>query len=142
MQVEISGIRHPKDGYEITSHIIDVTEVFKKRDIAKDRGYCVYYFLDENKNTKYVGMGRWARPYMHSNDLLKKCVNQEWTCCIVAAGLTNLEARIFEALSIKTLVEDYDCTLSARNAEVWDGKSLINKRREHKYERLISEWIN
>ena len=63
MQVSLSILHHPKDGYAIDlNRLIDVTQIFKKRDKDRcgDKGdFCVYIFEDEFGNNQYIGMGRY-----------------------------------------------------------------------------------
>lgn len=61
MQVELSKINHPKDGYTIDFNcLLDLTKIFVKRDTEiRDRDYCVYVFKDSFGVIQYYGMGRY-----------------------------------------------------------------------------------
>ena len=127
--------------------------MFKKRDTESwDRDFCVYIFEDEFGIEQYYGMGRYydltrynknkwlnrSRPFKHKNDLLSNCVNSEWTCRIVGLGMTSLEAHVLEA----HYIVNCNRNLSKIKAKEWDRKFLINKRRERKWEKLMSEYLN
>jgi len=153
MQVLLPIIHHPKDGYAIDlNRLIDLTQIFKKRDVDSwDRDFCVYIFEDNSKIERYYGMGRYfdiihygkskwlnkSRPFNHKNDLLINTVNSDWTCRIVGLGLTSKEAHILEAY----LITNSSKTLSKFNTKEWNRESLINKKREKKWERLITEYL-
>ena len=151
MQVSLPILHHPKDGYAIDlNSIIDLTQVFIKRDTDNwDRDFCVYTFKDEFKCIQYYGMGRYydivpsskwlkSRPFSHKNDLLKNTINSEWTCEIIGLGMTSLEAHVLEAYLIKS----DNRKLSKIGTNKWDRCSLINKRRERKWEKKITEYLN
>ena len=153
MQISLPILHHPKDGYKIDlNRCIDLTRILKKRDTESwDRDFCVYVFEDENGIPWYIGMGRYydmttftiskwlkSRPFSHRKDLLKKVVNNKWTCRIVGLGMTSKEAHILEAYMIIRA----DKPLSKRGAKEWDRCSLINKKRERKWERLTDEYLD
>lgn len=139
--------QHPKGFWTIFRNL-DLNLIFKKRDrdwFNIDRDFCVYVWKDPNGRIQYIGMGRYyednwtnCRPLNHNNDMLTNTITTEWTCEILFYGASSLEAHIVEAHII---------TLSNRNRShrgqyVWDGESLINKKREKKYERMIEEYLN
>ena len=153
MQVSLSKLRHPKDGYTIDlNRLIDLTQIFKKRDTESwDRDFCVYIFEDENGIPQYYGMGRYydilnhtiakwlsSRPFSHRKDLLKNTVNSNWTCRIIGLGMTSSEAHILEAY----LILRSNRVLSKKGTKEWDRCSLINKKRERKWERLTTEYLD
>lgn len=150
MQVSLSILRHPKDGYAIDlNRLIDLTQVFKKRDTENwDREFCVYIFEDEFNINQYYGMGRYwditnkkwlkSRPFNHKNDLLKLNINKNWTCRILGMGMTSIEAHILEAY----LILNSNRVLSKIGTKEWNRNSLINKKREKKWEKLITEYLN
>lgn len=151
MQVSLPILHHPKDGYAIDlNRLIDLTQVFKRRDTDNwDRDFCVYIFEDAFGIEQYYGMGRYwditkgskwlqSRPFKHRNDLLCNCINSDWTCRIVGMGMTSIEAHILESYYIK----NSNRNLSKIGIKEWDRESLINKRRERKWERLITEYLN
>lgn len=154
MQVSLPILHHPKDGYAIDlNRLIDLTQVFKKRDTEDwDRDFCVYIFEDEFGVEQYYGMGRYydivnygerkwisrSRPFNHKKDLLVNCFNSNWVCRIVGLGMTKLEAHILEA----NLICSSNRTLSKKGTNEWDGEALINKKRERKWERLMTEYLN
>lgn len=153
MQISLSVGNHPKDGYKIDlSRLVDVSKLFKKRDIEHwDRDFCTYIFEDESGKTVYIGKGRYydvlkyskgkwlsSRPFKHRKDLLIRCLNENWTCRIVAMGLTSIEACVFEAY----LIANSGRTLTKKGAKEWDRCSLINKKREREQEKKIVEYLN
>ena len=153
MQISLSLLRHPKDGYVIDlNRLIDLTEIFKVRNTENDDWeFCVYIFEDELGIPRYYGMGRYydvtkhktgewlsSRPFNHRNDLLKATITPDWTCRIVAYGMSSSEAHILEAMLILYANEP----LSKRGTKEWDRVSLINKRRERKWEKQVNEYLN
>lgn len=153
MQVSLPILHHPKDGYAIDlNRLIDLTQVFKKRDTSSwDRDFCVYVFEDESGIERYYGMGRYfdlvsygkskwsrSRPFNHENDLLKCTISSEWVCRIIGFGMTSMEAHILESY----LILNSELDLSYIGTKEWNRKSLINKKREKKWERFITEYLN
>ena len=151
MQVKLP-ILHPfTSGYAVDlNRTIGVTKIFKTREESSDRGYCVYIFENQMKIACYYGMGRYydltshkmtewkkSRPFNHRNDNLAKVIGPGWTCRIYAMGLTKTEAHIIEAILILNAKRPL-----SKIGQDWDGVSLINKRRERKYERMINVYIN
>ena len=154
MQVSLPILLHPKDGYAIDlNRLIDLTQWFRKRDTDSwDRDFCTYIVEDTFGIEQYYGMGRYydlikygkskwlnnSRPFKHKNDLLSKCIGNGWTIRIVGMGMTSKEAHILEAYFIKTSNRN----LSKIGSKEWNRESLINKRREKKWERLVTEYLN
>jgi len=154
MQVSLPILHHPKDGYAIDlNRLIDLTTIFRKRDTDNwDRDFCVYIFEDEFGIEQYYGMGRYydityyskskwinkSRPFCHKNDLLTKVINHNWTCRIIALGMTSVEAHILEAF----LIINSNRKLTKIGAKEWNRNFLINKRREKKWEKLMTEYLN
>jgi hypothetical protein len=154
MQVSLPILHHPKDGYSIDlNRLIDLTRVFKKRDTSSwDRDFCVYIFEDSYKVERYYGMGRYfdlthytkskwlnqSRPFTHKKDLLNNTISSDWTCRIIGYGMTSEEAHVLEAY----IILNSKLPLSKIGTKKWDRKSLINKRREKKWEKLMTEYLN
>lgn len=148
--MQITLLHHPKDGYNIDlSRLIDLTQVFKVRDTENwDRDFCVYAFEDENHVVQYIGMGRYydittnkwlkSRPFTHRQDLLASAIKPSWTCRIVALGLTSKEAHVLEAYMILSS----NRKLTKIGANKWNKETLINKKRELKWEGMINEYLN
>ncbi len=132
---------------------LDLNQIFRKRDKDwwENRDYCVYVWK-KNGIIHYIGKGKFdetywqdARPFIHKLDTLANTIDSSWTCSILAWGLTNKESRILEAYLIKEA--SLERNLSKIGAYKWDGKSLINKRRERTYkgvcfEQLYEEYLN
>lgn len=152
MQISLPILHHPKDGYAIDlNQLIDLTKVFKKRDTEHwNRDYCVYTFELDN-TVWYYGMGRYydltkfdmkswikSRPFSHKYDLLANTIDSNWTCVIIGMGMTSIEAHVLEA----NLIKSDSRKLSKVNTMTWDRESLINKKRELKWEMLIAEYLN
>ena len=70
--------------------------------------------------------------------MLCKTIDPSWICEILCFGLTSKEAHIIEAY----LLQLSNRTFSKFRTYAWDGQSLINKKRERKYERMIEEYLN
>lgn len=124
-------------------------EMFKKRFRREDSDHCLYVWK-YNGRIFYVGCGKWnwrywynSRPF-HTNccDLLSNTIDKHWTCEVIT-GISLKEAKILEAKYISL----YEGTLSPWGSMSWDGKSLINKRRELtynkvRYEVLFKRYLN
>ena len=146
--------RHPKGFWVVFRTDLDLNVIFKKRDrdwFNLDRDFCVYVWKDPSGLIQYIGMGRYyqgelysvtlwkiSRPFMHKNDLLSNVISDSWICEILCYGCSNKEAHIIEA----QLITLCDRPLSKRGQTKWDGVSLINKRRERKYENMIEEYLS
>ena len=144
--------KHPK-GFWVEFRSLKVDVLFKKRDNWKngndnpDHDFCVYGWLSPWGKFYYHGMGRYreidwthCRAVSHYHDMVDNTVNEDWVCVIFCVGLTSLEAHIMEAQMILFALETN--RLSKRGQYVWDRESLINKRQERKYERMIEEYLN
>lgn len=125
---------------------LDLNEVFRLRDKDwfAEHEYYVYLWKLFSK-VHYIGKGKGNRFDDHKGDMLEKTIDDRWICEIIAWGLTNKEARMLEAMLIKIACEERN--LSRRGTYLWDGKSLINKRRELtykgvSYEVLFEEYLN
>ena len=141
--------KHPRGFWTIFRNL-DLNLIFKKRDkdwFNLDRDFCVYTWKDIKGCVQYVGMGRYwdienkwyfSRPFSHTKDMLCKTIDPSWICEILCFGLTSKEAHIIEAY----LLQLSNRTFSKFRTYAWDGQSLINKKRERKYERMIEEYLN
>lgn len=145
--------KHPL-GFWVKFRCLDLNVAFKNRDVDWfncDRDFCTYIWKDQNGQIQYIGMGRywdlykygfdkwsWSRPFVHKNDLLKNTISNDWICEILFMGCTSKEAHIIEAY----LIQLCERSLSKIGQYVWDKVSLINKKRERKYERMFKEYLN
>lgn len=135
-------------------HLDDADPLFKVRDHSLtiegdiDRNFCVYFVYDGAGRIVYIGKGRFwdyreygydkfkeSRPLIHS-DFLSSQIRPDWKVGIIYMGLTDLEAKILEALYIFLAITS-GRTLTKTKAEKWDGESLINKKRE-----TVSDFYN
>lgn len=123
------------------NHLIDNTKYFK-RPLGEFHKFdsSVYCIIAPNGETVYYGKGKFnlsdvlhSRACSHKGDLLDKYLIKGWIIRLIAIGITDEEARALEAL----LIRKDGRALTKRGAKVWDGVSLINKRFEHKGEKLI-----
>lgn len=87
----------------------------------------------------YVGRGvidvdkLWeARSINHDNDLLTHIINENMDCYMFGCGMTYDESCALEACWILASGK----RLSKRKQMEWDGRSLVNKRRERKGEMI------
>ncbi len=145
--------KHPS-GFWVVFSNLDLNKIFKKRDLNwfhGDRDFCVYLWVDEFNNCQYIGMGRYynlmsypvnkwkySRPFNHKKDLLIKSIKSNWKCIILSYGMTSKEAHIYEAF----LISSSNRFLSKKGQKYWDGETLINKKRERKYEGMFEEYLN
>lgn len=152
MEVNLNK-KHPL-GFLVKFRCLDLNVAFKNRDVDWfncDRDFCTYVWKDQNGLIQYIGMGRywnlykygfdkwsWSRPFNHKNDLLKNTISNDWICEILFMGCTSKEAHIIESY----LIQLCERSLSKIGQYVWDGVSLINKKREKKYERMFKEYLN
>ena len=164
MKLQLTELRHPKDGYTISySNLINTNDYLKVRDpvSGRDRDYCVYRIIGPNGRVFYIGRGRYydwriynwyvfwnkTRPFIHKNDVLCKVLGKGWTIEILVFGLSINESAILEALFIREQLWS-GRTLMKRGTYDWNGYSLINKNRgmsDETYETmskiyLKSEW--
>lgn len=141
--------KYPK-GFIIEYRLIDLKKFLIKRQKNWnniDHDFCVYGWLAPWGTFYYIGMGRYkdidwehCRAVSHNGDLLAFTITSEWRCIIYCYGATSFEAHIIEAQMIIWAADARG--LSKRGQKVWDGKSMINKRFERKYEKLIKEYLN
>lgn len=128
-------------------HLCDAEPLFKVRDTSvdefgkQDRDFCVYFVYDGAGRVIYVGKGRYwhyeeygfdlfwqSRPFTH-DDFLADQITSDCKIGIIHYGLTDLEARLLEAYYIFKFIMS-GRTLTKQNAQIWNGYSLINKKRE------------
>lgn len=157
MKVSIGKLKHPKGGY-YTFVPLNLLEIFKRSGpIGPDRfgrlyDYGVYLAIDESYDEwvklpymkfpikgrlLYIGRGvieinKWlsARALNHNGDLFAKNINENTCIYMFGMGMSYDESAALEACWILASGK----TLSKRKQKVWDGKSLINKRRERRWE--------
>ena len=135
-----SQVSRCKNGVKIIWTLIDVSKIFKNRDVDNERNWSVYRVVTPDGRTVYFGKGIYyygksydynvahMRATNHRGDMLANTLCEGWTIEIIAIGLTDKESRILEA----KLIRDAGKPLSKKGIYVWDGVSLINKRRERK----------
>ena len=133
-------------GFWVYFLLLDLDKIFKKRDknwnAKHDR--CVYVWVKDSV-IYYIGQGwfreiDWqnGRPFhLDCNDMLTNTIDESWTCVILSWGLTMFEARLWES----KLIDLYEGDLSKPGAYVWDGKSLMNKKRERSYKGIVFETV-
>lgn len=129
---------------------LDFKSLLKKRErnwFNSDHDFCVYGWKAPNGDFYYIGMGRYkdidwehCRAVSHNGDLLCFTITPEWECIIFCYGGTSLECHVIEAQLIKWSAEVKG--LTKRGKKVWDAESMINKRHERTYERMIEEYLN
>lgn len=115
--------------------LLDLDTLFKERFRWEDREHCIYVWK-YNRKIFYIGRGKWnfkywylSRPFhLNSNDLLSNTIDKNWTCEVIN-GLSLRESKILEAKYLNL----YKGELTSWGSTRWDGKSLINKRRELTY---------
>lgn len=135
-------------GCYVTFNLLrDTKPMFKVRDDSlntlgkNDRDFCVYFVYNGSGKIIYIGKGRYwdyhiygwnvfwrSRPFIH-DDFMSDQITSDCKIAIIHAGVTDLEARLLEALYIFQEVVS-GRTLTKQKAEIWDGESLINKKRE------------
>ena len=145
--------KHPL-GFLVKFRCLDLNVIFSKRDsdwFNNDRDFCTYIWKDPKGVIQYIGIGRYwdlykygfkkwtqSRPFKHQKDMLANTINEDWICEILFIGCTSKEAHIIEAY----LITCSERPLSNIKSYVWDGVSLINKKREKRYERMFEEYLN
>lgn len=140
------------NGCWIKFALLDLNRLFKQRDRDWwEKHDCSVYFWLYKGTVYYIGHGRldmnnWQEGrqfHIGCNDMLSNTIDSRWTCEIIH-GLTKKEARILEAYFISIAQRPF----SKIGTYVWDGVSLINKRREVNYKKnvpfkqLFKEYLN
>lgn len=104
------------------------SKLFKKRDKISIKEYYTYKW-NYNNIPIYYGKGIGLRAINHKNDILSTFIKnniKNMTLDIIAYNLSDLEAKVIESI----LLCDKNAILMHKNEQNWDGKSLLNKRRE------------
>lgn len=136
------------NGYDIHLRSLIIADNFNKVIEWEDprRDYSVYVWRHKQTGIiYYIGKGvfingKWhlCRIILHRDDLLANTINpEEWIGEVWFEGLSENQAFAAEAY----LISICNRKRSRRGLRVWDGSSLINKRREKKHERLIKKYL-
>lgn len=145
MKVTYPTLKTRKGATVDLNNLIDNNRYFRRhRDKCQRFDSSVYCIITPWGSIVYYGKGKFyldnilkSRGCCHFGDLVDKYLTEGWIIRFISIGITDEESRALEAL----LIMKCDKKLTKRGAKVWDGVSLMNKRRERKWEKRINEFL-